>query len=431
MQHTLIFLNLDCDRHFDKDGVLPAVFPIRNPFYQQILDSYQSLGLYVGTSQDVLLSRGGLSESYKEFLLKHKIEVPNVISLKESPSSDHWLKEVCESLKHYKVVDFRLAAVTPLELLLSKELKLKVGDNADHLCSLHSEFNDKRYLYELSKMLQFSFPKTQLVFPATQSLSDVGREQVYPLILKMNRSSGGGGLFKLERSDDKVWDVLQRALSTHHKNPQWLLQNYYSRQRDYYIFGTINDSVEIQGAFQLSYDKKNSSNGHHSVAMCEDLKRMTKVALEIGQQMLSSGYRGDFGIDGFVSSEEGLFPAVDLNARTDKSRLIMAAAAKFGIGPQGVNSRRLQFQGKKQKEFQAWWKRCQNLLSIDEMGRRLDGSFVYPYHMGNLFGFDENPEVYPMELSYFYGSSHKKLVNDLNEWATQIEKAFIFATNNE
>lgn len=431
MSSKLIFLNLDIDRHLDKDGIQDKIFRIRNPYDVRIIDSYQGFGLFCGNSEDVLLTNILLPQDYLDFLHSHNIITPSIVPLDCGPSDVFGSNRL--SLQSNQITRAQFVADSPIEQMLwNNLLNLSPRINQQQVDKI-SFLNRKDFLLRLQQKIKFAMPESVVL--ESQEICKYLSEhaQAYPLVLKLLQSSGGSGTIFIKNEHDQKLKFIDQLKKFIGQESFWILQRGLQRQMDYCTFAEVKDGkTQIVGTFQVHYDEKNSSWLHHSVEFTPLILQIQKTAQQIGSSLAIQDYQGAFSIDSIVDCNGNLFPAIDLNVRLDKSRLIYHAALAFDLPVDRIFSRRLKFVAREPLHFKYWWSTCCENLGLNSLGDHPDGYYFYPYIVGSLFHATNMPQQYPVEICFFFGCRVEIPRDKMQSWLKIIEHQLMqFSTTPE
>ena len=410
--NRLVFINLAIDQLWDSDGILKAIYPVKIPRAAELIHCSQDLGIFLANSSDQLFTFRKPDESFLEFLAGHGFEAPRTIALEKAPEDPDWISSATCRLQELRPDDLPssclFSGLSHLELALQRLIH---GNGA--ITELSSEdfirWNRKSYLVSLAKELNFPFPQTALIRLCEPPASNESLPEP-PYILKPAIGSGGAGSLPVSSLDEPMVQHIRRVLHKNQQDPEWLLQKRSSRIRDYSCYADISRSGVISGfeMMRVTYGK-DAYSWRHQGPSDGDLsyrKTLQNILERLGARLYREGYSGPMGIDGFLDDRETLYPAIDLNVRLDRTRLVVRAAETFSIPISECDSQRMRFIGLPQAHFSDWWERSRKLLALDMKGNAKDGSYFYPYLVSGLSKPIQDPqhnERMAMEISFFSG----------------------------
>jgi hypothetical protein len=385
---NLIFLNLGIDSAWSINNALDLLYPVRNPHNSRALRSYQHLGLYLSRPGDLVLLPWSPDSEFLSWQKKLGLSFGTPLVVQETEFENGWEREL-EALasKHPSCHSSIFCGFSKIEAKISEIFKIK--NDAKEKINIFSKLNNKNYIFQLCAQEAIPFPKSRIVNPLDWRvwLSSINN---FPVLLKAPHSSGGGGLLEIKDKSDSILTHVERVFLKFNIQEKWILQNQYKKTADYSVCYEIeNGRVLPKVAFSISYNRSRSSWRHKRVSLSGELEFFVSNGMKVGSRLLSEGFSGPFALDGFVTATGELFPAVDLNARFDKARLIHAAAEHYGLADAAYESRYLRIANAKGASFKEWFERVSDVL---------DHPF-YPYHLGG--GVSRSTVPRQIDLSYF------------------------------
>lgn len=392
----LIFINLLIDDNWDQENVLKSIFPIRLQSSDSIYDTYLQWGIFEGGNNDYVLVKQKLDHSFKSFL-ENFIEIPKEVTFDEI--NEDFMK---------KIDSFLFSGVSSVEERILNHKNEMYGFLP---ASSYIDLNSKDLLVKIASIKHFRFPKTEIIkleeFEALE-------KSTLPYVLKYPISAGGQGVFIINERNKHIPGYIKRQLENNHPNTTFLKQEYLNATENFYTFSDT-DNFENTGGFRIIYDKHNNSRVHIAEKNLNN-ERISAVKI-IAEYLRSINYHGPFGFDGITDDKNNIFPAIDLNVRFDKSRLISNLSKKLGVARYYFEFRRERFSGMTFKDFDSFWfQREKNLMEINAY--HSNSFFFIPVLFANFFQFPSEQNV--MEINFFIGAYKEFDHDDFYVWLEKI-----------
>jgi hypothetical protein len=385
-------MNLGIDSAWSKNNALDLLYPVRNPHNSRALRAYQHLGLYLSHPGDLVILPWLPDPEFLSWQQQLGLSFGKAIVVQEAEYNEAWEDELRE------IASQHTGKYTPIFAGLS-DAEVKISDFfsiqglAKEKVDVFSKLNRKDYVFQLCKEESIPFPVSQLVDPIEWK-SWSGANAGLPAFLKAPHSSGGGGLLEIKIESDPILSHVERIFLKFKIQEKWLLQKKYKKVADYSVcYELQNGEVIPKAAFEISYGRNRSSWRHKRIPPKGELDFFISAGKRIGMRLASEAFSGAFALDGFKAETGEVFPAVDLNARFDKARLIHAAAERYGMADSSYESRLLRIANSRGAYFSEWYER---------VSKALDHPF-YPYHLGGGISPSLDPKQF--ELSYFLPES--------------------------
>jgi hypothetical protein len=385
-----IFLNLSIDLNWSQ-GALDALSPITHPRTLFFSQSWHRLGVFFAEAGDLVFTCSGQQPEFQEFLVRQGLPRFDVIDIPHTPGSERWRKAVREIPDQRPLDNFLFCGVSSAEDFLHRTF---LGTDARFTEQDFIRWNDKRFLVKQARECGILFPKTVEDFQITSPLPDGN------WLLKAVRSSGGRGILDLTQRGGQVLDFLRRFGKPETIHSSWLLQEKLEPQTHFYAVGeTRSDGVtEFKSLFELKYDRSRSSWWHRGLGAHPHREAIEIATKKLGGLLARDGYQGSFGVDGFSTLDERLFPAIDLNVRVDKCVAISQASALWKIPHESLVSVRRQIGEFRPESFGSFWRELRERLDLDHSGKNKTGAYFYPYLFQH---FQSSPSA--VEISWFAG----------------------------
>lgn len=391
----IVFLYLGIDALWDEEA-LRELFPVRSSLHQRQFREYTVFGLYFARPGDRVVLCTSLDPSFAEYLDLHGIPMPDLVPVRGDPAEVGWEAAVQRDWRgtsgEYEPL---FLGCSPAEEPIVKAAFPERWPEFQRSMEAHVRWNRKSLLVEWAEELGIPFPRSQVV-----DLRD-WKDPAFPgpYLLKALLSAGGSSQLRVDGAEAPLLSLFRRRLEQKNLRSRWLAQELHSRMADYCIFGD-SSAAEALGELEVFYDEQRSSWRHRfpSWRDPEHGRLLRDAFTQLGEKLRASGYRGPYGLDAFLTESGSFFPAVDLNVRMDKSRLIHEAARRFGLAPQETDSHRVRFRTDGEESFGSVWKRVRKELGLDPTGRGAEG-FLFPY----LFCRAAPDDGMLAELSYFCG----------------------------
>ncbi len=391
----LIFINLFIDNNWDDEKVIDQIYSVKLNSSAEILDSYQNWGVYEGVPGDSAIVVQKFDPSFREFLAD-KLDLAD---------------EIFESdLSHLKnVTSFHFVGISQTEQnIISRFPSVKNNYLSE---ASYKNLNSKITLYEIAKDNEINFPESSIV--KLKDFKELEKSSS-SYVLKYINSAGGRGVFIINESTKNLVSFIDRQLEEKSKDLQFLKQEYVEIKSHFYTLANTNYSSSEVSGFKIIYDKHKNSKLHiYEDAISED---RIKAAEKIASSLRALGYSGVFGFDGFESTNGDIYPAVDLNVRYDKSRMILNLAKKFNIHHNYFEFRRERFHSKSYKTFEQYW--SSRIDDLNEINKKYDNRFyLLPVLFSNFFKAEEQSDM--VEISFFTGHNSSNQTG-FQAWITEI-----------
>lgn len=420
----IAFMNLGLDQNFDNLKLLQTLFPARVPASERLILSQLDMSLYS-------ISQNGLAIGFQQpegdllsWLEGMKVRVPRMLSLKTNPYFvTQWMEELKYELlrQEYNILGAtaELAGLSLLENELIETYKLRATKYQGHSIDFFSRVNSKSFLADLCLRWGCPFPRTILTNTRCLNREIEQWTGQFPLFIKYNHSSGGGGTFEV--SDKK--DISFIKYIDRHKidfgDGIWLLQEKILARKQFSCLCEANVTPSLQAVMEVEYNSHGYSS-RHKLANPHEIINFLPELSGIADRIVGvlEGYQGPFGFDAILSDSGIVYPIIDLNVRMNKGHLILKAAEQFRIDSADIYSVRIRETGFRFSSFAELWEQICQRLNLDEQGLSPGGQFVIPYLTSGIVdpslstktsseGFRENPTVRsPVEVTCFFG--HKK-----------------------
>ncbi|MBK7842438.1 MAG: hypothetical protein IPJ71_01890 [Bdellovibrionales bacterium] len=267
----IAFVNLGLDQNFDKLKLLQTLFPARVPASERLVLSQLDMSLY-------LVSQNGLGIGFQKpegdlssWLDRMKVRVPRVLSLKTNPYFiTQWMEELKTELLRldYDILGAtaELAGLSDLESELIETFKLRAPKFQGHSVDFFSRVNSKSFLIELCSQWGCAFPKT--VLTNTRSLNREIKQWTgqFPLFIKYEHSSGGGGTFEIADSQDVSFIKYIDRHKSDLGDGIWLLQEKISAKKQFSCLCEANSSPSLKCVMEVEYNSHGYSSRHKMVS---------------------------------------------------------------------------------------------------------------------------------------------------------------------
>lgn len=396
----LIYLNLFIDNEWDEEKILDSVFIIQIPSSRKILNSYFALGVFLADNDDVVMVEDKIDDGFLKYLSLF-------FSLPKFILSNEINKQDVERLRGL----FAGVSKKEEELIYSNDLS---GANGG--ASLYKKLNSKFFLYEISLEKRIFFPVTEKIELA-KILDEHKKGDEY--FLKFPFGSGGRGVFYIDDSRLDMIKVFSERLGG--GGPFYLLKQKSIDVRSF-LYTVSDNSIAgfLPVTFEIFFDKNNNSYRHKRYEGDDSLMR--DAAKYIAKKLELESYHGPFGFDGMIDTKGELYPAIDLNVRYDKSRVILEAVKKFGIEDFYYESIRRRFHRDSFLSFEKFWKEMKDRLGLDEKGFSAEGMFFIPFLFSNFFSAIKSKQM--MEVTFFVGNIKKDQDRvSIDKWLEKIDKS--------
>jgi hypothetical protein len=321
-------------------------------------DTYVNLGYFLGDQDSIVVVDPAFSEEFLDFLKLHRDRKCEIVRVKAYARSQQWAAEIKKALSSPAgVKDFLFAGISKLEDELVRALAPEVD--------LGLKISDYKFLNRKSTLQNFAVD-LGINMPPT----DRG-----PYLIKPDLGQSGAGQISADVVPTELLSRAARLMNAGGNDPVWFIQKFVNVKHNLSLFG---DKGVLIGAFHVHYNKSRSSIAHDPVA-ADDLQSSLKKAEEAfgllaGHLGEKFKYGGPFGIDAIVADSGEVYPAIDLNVRWDKSRLIFEAAKHFSIPQMQIHSR----VQKTDQPFREWWAERRKQFQLNEKGEGR-GRYLYPY----------------------------------------------------
>lgn len=417
----IAFMNLGLDQNYDNLKLLQTLFPARVPASERLILSQLDMSLYAVSHHGLAIGFQEPEGDFLSWLEGMKVRVPRMLSLKTNPYfTTQWVEELKSELLRldYNILGAtaELAGLSSPENELIGTYKLRAAKYQGHSIEFFSRVNSKSFLASLCRSWGCLFPKT--ILTNTRSLKREIEQWTggFPLFIKYNHSSGGGGSFEI--SDNKNVSFIKYI--DRHKidlgDGIWLLQEKILAKRQFSCLCEANVIPSLQAVMEVEYNSHGYSS-RHKLASPKEIIDFLPELIGIADRIVGvlEGYQGPFGFDAILSDRGDLYPIIDLNVRMNKGHLILKAAEKFRIDPADIYSVRIRETGFRFSSFAELWGLICRRLNLNEQGLSQGGQFVIPYITSGIVdpslstktsseGSRENPTVRsPVEVTCFFG----------------------------
>jgi hypothetical protein len=417
----IAFMNLGLDQNFDKLKLLQTLFPARVPASERLILSQLDMSLYSVSHHGLAIGFQKPEADLLSWLEGMKVRVPRMLSLKTNPYFiTQWLEELKAELVRldYDILGAtaELAGLSSLESELIDTYKLRAAKYQRHSIDFFSRVNSKSFLADLCLRWGCPFPRT--ILTNTRSLNREIEQWTgqFPLFIKYNHSSGGGGSFEI--SDKK--DISFIKYIDRHKSDLgdgiWLLQEKILARKQFSCLCEANATLSLQSVMEVEYNSHGYSSRHKLASPSEIIDFLPELS-GIADRIVGvlEGYQGPFGFDAILSDNGDLYPIIDLNIRMNKGHLILKAAEQFQIESADIYSVRIRETGFRFSSFAELWGQICQRLNLDEQGQSQGGQFVIPYLTSGIVdpslsiitssqAFREGSSLRsPVELTCFFG----------------------------
>ncbi|MBK7889363.1 MAG: hypothetical protein IPJ84_00480 [Bdellovibrionales bacterium] len=338
----ILFFNFAIDQLWDHSGLLKTVFPHRIPESERIVRSVEDLALYATRPGDIaLISSPATSALIREDLPIGSLDLRTI---KTNPyDTGLWLAEVEACLKDdFATSEFELwpIGLSTLERQLIKrnpQLRLPswLDTNTDF-----AELNRKSTILDWARIGKSNCPPTEVITTTSLLNKMSNRAFQYPMVLKADFSSGGGGNFLIRSEDDTQFRVLKRRLEGHESlDALWVAQRWEDGFDNLSVYGWADDSEPE--VCRVDYDENGLSSRHRPSKNLQQNSACRDCFLKISAHLQTLGYRGPFGLDLlFDQKKETQVPSlIDANIRLTKTHLISIAAERLGFGNDWISLR--------------------------------------------------------------------------------------------
>lgn len=392
----LIYINLFIDNEWDHHKILDTIFSLRVPSSKTILDSYYLWGIFRGNTDDYAIVKELADNEFVLFLNKH-LELP--IQIKNDDIS---------SLDLNRLSNFEFVGISNEEeslISLKPNIRKKYLKEDDYRI-----LNSKTILLELAEAEGINFPKTKII--SVENFSELANTP-RPFVLKFNHSAGGRGVFVINDKSEHLPAFIARQLDDINESAVFLKQEYIDIKSHFYTIA--NTESEVIAGYEIVYDSSNNSKIHKPEKIIH--KSRIEASAKISEYLRSQNYHGPFGFDGFIDTKEKIYPAIDLNVRLDKSRMIYDLACKLKIENENYEFRRERFQSVGYSGFTAFWQvRIEGLNGINnKYGNKFR---IFPVMFANLFR--SNKEIDTVEISFFFINTNEENIESFEEWKNNV-----------
>ncbi|MCB0362244.1 MAG: hypothetical protein KDD35_05965 [Bdellovibrionales bacterium] len=428
---NLVFFNLGLDQNYDEFKLLQRLLPARIPSSERLVLSQLDLGIYMADRSSLVLGFQNPGKDFQNWLSSFGMETGHFMELKSNPYFvQDWLMEFEEKMRGSGLsilsAQARFAGLSHLENELIEHYQLAKVEFTGVGVEFLKKVNSKLYLADLADQLAWPFPRTQKVKTNDLLKAFSNWKGSFPLLIKYNHSSGGGGNFEFLSSKDTSFLKYILRQKPLFDEGYWLIQEKLPVGLQFSCLCHSQAQPPLQSIFEVEYKESGYSYSH--LTLKKELKDkyyplLVSVAEKLADQL--GEYSGPFGFDSLVTQDDRLFPIIDLNVRWNKGHLIEKAFDKFGLDRGDIFSIRHRQQGRRFSSFSQLWRCIRQELKLDNRGLTSSGDFFLPYIVSGIIDESTKPSsvssTAPVELTYFMGTTKGEEAYR-NVWKNQVEK---------
>ena len=340
----LIFFNLSIDQLWDTTSTLRQIFPHRIPESELIIRAVEDLSLFAVQRDDIALISSEETRKLIASINPSATSSPASYRIVRSNPFDaeQWVDEVSSLLdQELKCDDFELwpASLSALELsLLRRFPRLKLPQWLP-LGLDFAALNAKSSIQQWAKVAGVPAPYSVIVSTSMLLNDSLLPSLSFPVVIKADHASGGGGNFLLRSKADFQLRVLRRQLEgSTDAHFQWTIQQWFDGAKNISVFGWANGTQPE--VFTVDYDATGLSFQHRRCLDSDHLGKARQCFECVSTELKSLGYFGPFGLDLIFDQQQGAL-LIDVNIRLTKTHLISMAAERLGLSGQNWISLRL------------------------------------------------------------------------------------------
>ena len=330
--------NIGAEKYWNQ---LPATALDRNE--EAIVNRIEEINLLLCRSQDYLILRQKPEPCFLETLIELGFTLPHILTVNSedpyTPVSELILKNadlpgrIKEIAQTDRTVYLMPYGVTHLEEELAAQCSLVLGGAAS---GITARINDKIFCRGILSHLGYPAPAGRVcndaegIREAYHALSADFRQ----VIIKEPCNASGKGLYLVEKAEtlDTLLPRLQR-FSRKLTLPCWLVEGWYEKQKDinYQIYISPGGDITLFSLKeQILRQTVYIGSQYPAVLEQEQQTLYAEYAQKIGKYMHELGYFGIAGIDSIITTDNEVFPAIEINGRFTLSTYISFITEQLG-----------------------------------------------------------------------------------------------------